>query len=61
MDALFGLPRKRSAGVSHREPLFENLIFCDQLSVDQFVVDDEKSKSTPNVSIRECGSTLYVD
>lgn len=50
MDALFGLPRKKSAGVSHRDPLFNELFFCDQSVVDQFVAESERPKPTPNVS-----------
>ena len=37
MDALFGLPRKLSAGYSHREALHSSLYFLDQPSVDEFV------------------------
>ncbi len=37
IDALFGLPRKKSAGVSHRDPVQGSLFFCDQSSVDEFV------------------------
>lgn len=44
MDALFGLPRKKMAGVSYREPLHGDLLFCDQSQVDQFVADSETSK-----------------
>ena len=39
MDALFGLCRKRSAGVSEREPLFRGIFFEDQLEVDTFVAN----------------------
>lgn len=37
MDALFGLPRKKSAGHSFREPLHGHLFFTDQHSVDEYV------------------------
>ncbi len=47
MDALFGLPRKRSAGTSHREPLSENLYFQPQNEVDEFL---QKQSSEPNTS-----------
>ena len=33
MDALFGLCRKRSAGVSVRKPLFEGVFFEDQIAL----------------------------
>lgn len=45
MDALFGLPRKMSAGSSYRSPLFENLLFLDQCAVDQYVHEYPKPKS----------------
>ena len=52
MDALFGLPRKKSAGISHREPLFQDLVFCDQSTVDQFVqMDSDKSKSATDMNV----------
>ena len=50
MDALFGLPRKKSAGVSYRAPLLGNLFFGDQSSVDQFVSESQKTKSQSSVS-----------
>ncbi len=50
MDALFGLPRKKSAGVSFRNPLHADLVFCDQFSVDQFVAESNTKKTTPTVS-----------
>ena len=34
MDGLFGLPRKKSAGVSYQEPLLGSLFFGDQFIVD---------------------------
>lgn len=37
IDALFGLPRKKSSGVSHREAVHGPLFFCDQSEVDEFV------------------------
>jgi len=37
MDALFGLPRKKSAGISFRDPLHGNLFFGDQAAVDEYV------------------------
>ena len=45
MDALFGLPRKKSAGVSHRGPLLGELFFLDQSEVDQFIALSGNSKS----------------
>lgn len=45
MDALFGLPRKKSAGISYRDPLHGELFFCSQPEVDQFVADSGKTKS----------------
>ena len=37
MDALFGLPWKKAAGVSYDEPLQGTLFFGNQLNVDKFV------------------------
>ena len=37
LDGLFGLPRKNSSGVSHRDALHGDVFFCDQVSVDAFV------------------------
>ena len=45
MDALFGLPRKKSAGVSYRDPLMGELFCFDQTEVDQFIALSGNSKS----------------
>ena len=45
MDALFGLPRKKSAGVSYRGPLHGELFFSPQSEVDEFVADSENTRS----------------
>ena len=37
MDALFGLPRKRSSGLSCRDALHGTVYFVHQPSVDEFV------------------------
>ena len=37
VDAIFGLPRKKSAGRSFRPPLHGTLFFEDQDEVDRFV------------------------
>ncbi len=50
MDALFGLPRKISAGSSFRSPLYGNLLFQDQFAVDQYVHDYPKPKVLDSVS-----------
>lgn len=44
MDALFGLPRKKAAGKSHREPIHGHLFFGDQVSLDEFVVTSAPMK-----------------
>ena len=49
MDALFGLPRKRSAGCSFRGALNGELFFCDQSAVDEFVAFSEQTKQVPSV------------
>lgn len=65
MDALFGLPRKKSAGSSYRGALHGALFFCDQSSVDEFVAGSEKTKHVPSVrqdsfsSIKPTDQLLY--
>ena len=59
MDALFGLPRKKSAGVSYQDPLHVDLFFCDQSSVDQFVAESKSTKTTPNVTPGPIYMSLY--
>ena len=44
IDALFGLPRRKNAGRTHREPIQGHLWFLDQKSVDDFV-DTSSTKS----------------
>ena len=53
MDALFGLPRKKSAGKSYRNPLHDEF-FCDQSPVDQYVAESDK----PKISSQACKLTL---
>ena len=50
MDALFGLPRKHSAGHSCREALHGHIFFVDQASVDEFVQSTALDKM-PQVTI----------
>lgn len=40
LDALFGLPRKKSAGHSFRPPLHGHLCFIDQAEVDEYVANN---------------------
>lgn len=49
MDGLFGLPRKKSAGESHRDALHGNIFFCDQAAVDEFVNESSAIKANPKV------------
>ena len=49
MDALFGLPRKKSAGVSYKPSLLGSLFLGDQSIVDQFVTENKKTKSLSTV------------
>lgn len=44
MDALFGLPRKKSAGTSARPPLFGHMMFIDQSCVDEYVAAESTKK-----------------
>ena len=49
MDALFGLPRKKAAGVSYRPPVQGHLFFDEQSSVDEHVAGTQKLKLTTKV------------
>ena len=50
MDALFGLPRKKAAGTSFRDPIHGHLFFGKQERVDDFVaMADTKDKRDPKV------------
>ncbi len=51
MDAVFDLSRKKSAGISHRGPLHEQLFFQEQSVVDNFVLHNDSKKSTDDVRI----------
>lgn len=44
MDALFGLPRKKSAGQSYRDPVNGHLLFYNQATVDEYVSTYQTSK-----------------
>ena len=50
MDGLFGLPRKKSAGKSHREPLHGDLYFKDQHAVDEYVASATSGKMKDKVT-----------
>ena len=50
MDALFGLPRKKAAGCSHRGALHEDLFFFDQSAVDEYVASSKQAKHVTSVS-----------
>ena len=50
MDAIFGLPLKKSAGISFRDHLLDGLFFSDQFSVDEFVAFYGNSKPISSVS-----------
>ena len=43
MDAIFGLCRKKSVGISVRPPLFLHTFFEDQERVDEFVTTYDTS------------------
>ena len=49
MDALFGLPRKKSAGRSHRDPLHGQIFFKDQPSVDEHVASSSRRSACDKV------------
>ena len=50
MDALFGLPRKKAAGISYRDPLHDQF-FCQQPLVDEFVKGAERNKATSEIGV----------
>ena len=55
-DGLFGLPRKRAAGVQRHEPLLGNLFLLEQQDVHKFVVSyTADTKKDEGVFIR-----LYI-
>ena len=55
IDALFGLPRKKSAGTSHRAPLHADLFFQNQSEVDEFVAKcTSADTSKPRVGCCVC-------
>ena len=60
MDALFGLPRKKSAGTSYRAPLHCELFFVDQCAVDQFVSENSCGKSTLVINVSN-GNKVAID
>lgn len=46
MDALFGLPRKKSAGESYRSSLHGEIFFNEQTDVDIFVSESQRAKAS---------------
>lgn len=62
MDGLFGLPRKKSAGRSHRPALHSHLFFEDQEGVDQFVSEAQRrlSKNDANVGVCISNTTSCI-
>lgn len=61
MDALFGLPRKKSAGKSVRTPLTGDLFFEDQAAVDEYVSMHSKEKhATTKSKMVRCSPNLHL-
>lgn len=56
MDALFGLPRKKAAGVSHRPAVQGHLFFVEQSCVDEHVAGSKTHTLMKNV--RPCSYIL---
>ena len=53
LDAFFGLPRKKAAGKSHRDPLNGKILFANWSSVDEHVAMYKMpNQQTGNVSGR---------
>ena len=51
MDALFGLPRKKAAGVSYRPAVQGHLFFVEQSCVDEHVAGAKAQKMMANVCL----------
>lgn len=51
MDALFGLPRKKSAGISHRTALHGDIFFASQPVVDEYVQSYSTEKKEQKVCL----------
>ena len=49
LDALFGLPRKKSAGTSVRQPVHGTIFFCEQEGVDEYVAHSQTIKINTKV------------
>ena len=60
MDALFGLPRKKAAGCSHRDALHKDLFFCEQSAVDEYVASSKQVKNVQSVSSAYCRVVLAL-
>ena len=45
MDALFGLPRKKSSGISYRDAIHGHYFFYEQSMVDEFVLSASLRKA----------------
>lgn len=58
MDALFGLPRKKSAGSSHRDALHGDLFFGNQAAVDEHVAS-YKTKKIDSVGVTVVNSSRF--
>lgn len=55
MDALFGLPRKKSAGQSFKDPVHGDLFFQDQQAVDEYISSLPSGRKADKVYYRaEC-------
>ena len=51
MDAVFGLPRKRSAGLSYRDPVNGHLLFYDQAILDEYVSTYQTTKQNSKLEV----------
>ena len=52
MDGVFGLPRRKKAGISYRDSLHGHLFFADQMQVDHFVNDTYTSLKNIHVEVK---------
>ena len=61
VDALFGRPRKKCAGISFRQPLHGMLYFENQDEVDLFVEPAPRVKRQSNKVIYQCLMQIKTD
>lgn len=60
MDALFGLPRKKSTGLSYRDPVNGRPLFYNQVTIDEYVSTYRTTKQSSQQDVKViCPAVLY--